>query len=206
MKKSFFGMAAAAVILLGVTACGNKSDNAADTDKTQETAQPQANETETTDVMPVDEATMQVKLDSMAMQEVVPEPATEAAPAPEAAPAKETKQTKGDGYKTTASGLKYKVLRAGKGKSPKATDVVLVNYEGKLTDGTVFDSSYQRGEPISFPLNRVIAGWTEGVQLMQEGAEYEFYIPYQLAYGERGGGPIPPKADLIFRVELIEVQ
>lgn len=120
--------------------------------------------------------------------------------------AKEAK-TSADGYTTTASGLKYKVIRKGNGRSPKATDVVLVNYEGKLLDGTVFDSSYKRGEPIEFPLNRVIPGWTEGVQLMQEGAEYEFIIPYQLAYGAEGMPPsIPPKADLIFKVELIQVK
>lgn len=110
-------------------------------------------------------------------------------------------------YTVTASGLKYKVLKEGTGKSPKATDIVEVNYEGKLIDGTVFDSSYARGQSATFPLNQVIAGWTEGVQLMKEGAVYEFYIPYQLAYGERGaGGMIPPKSDLIFKVELIKVQ
>lgn len=111
-------------------------------------------------------------------------------------------------YTTTASGLKYKVLKEGTGKQPKATDNVTVHYEGKLLDGTIFDSSYQRGEPTTFPLNRVIPGWTEGVQLMKEGAVYEFYIPYQLAYGEMGtpGGPIGPKADLIFKVELIKVE
>ena len=83
-----------------------------------------------------------------------------------------------------------------------------VNYAGQLTDldATEFDSSYQRGEPISFPLNGVIKGWTEGLQLMKEGAVYEFYIPADLAYGEQGGGPVPPNAPLIFQVELIEVQ
>lgn len=110
-----------------------------------------------------------------------------------------------DGYITTASGLKYKVLKEGTGKQPEATDFVLVDYEGRLLDGTVFDSSYKRGEPISFPLNGVIPGWTEGLQLMKEGAKYEFYIPYNLAYGERGSGPIPPKSDLIFVVELHQV-
>lgn len=110
-------------------------------------------------------------------------------------------------YAQTPSGLKYVILRAGTGAHPSATDVVTVNYAGRLTDmeGTEFDSSYKRGEPTSFPLNRVIAGWTEGLQLMQPGAVYEFYIPADLAYGERGGGPIPPNAPLLFKVELISI-
>lgn len=114
---------------------------------------------------------------------------------------------KKEGVKTTASGLQYKVLREGSGKQPKATDTVEVNYEGKLIDGTVFDSSYKRGESISFPLNQVIPGWTEGVQLMKEGAKYQFYIPSKLAYGSRGaGGAIGPDETLIFDVELIKVK
>ena len=112
------------------------------------------------------------------------------------------------GIVTTASGLQYEVLTKGTGtKSPSATDVVEVNYEGKLLDGKIFDSSYQRGESISFPLNRVIAGWTEGVQLMTEGAKYRFYIPSNLAYGERGAGrDIGANATLIFDVELIKIK
>ncbi len=112
------------------------------------------------------------------------------------------------GIVTTASGLQYEVLTKGTGtKSPSATDLVEVNYEGKLLDGKIFDSSYQRGESISFPLNRVIAGWTEGVQLMTEGAKYRFYIPSDLAYGTRGAGrDIPPNAALIFDVELIKIK
>ncbi len=112
-----------------------------------------------------------------------------------------------DGFKTTASGLRYKVETEGTGATPKATDNVLVHYTGKLLDGTVFDSSVERGEPISFPLNRVIAGWTEGLQLMKEGGTTVFYIPANLAYGEQGtpGGPIPPNAPLIFEVQLIKV-
>lgn len=112
-----------------------------------------------------------------------------------------------DKYVQTASGLKYVILQEGTGATPKATDVVTVNYAGRLTDmeGTEFDSSYKRGEPTSFPLNRVIPGWTEGLQLMKVGSVYEFYIPADLAYGERGGGPIPPNAPLLFKVQLISI-
>lgn len=107
---------------------------------------------------------------------------------------------------TTESGLKYEILTAGSGASPTADDSVTVHYEGTLMDGTKFDSSYDRGETITFPLNRVIKGWTEGVQLMKEGAKYKFTIPSELAYGEEGGGPIPPNSDLIFIVELFKVE
>ena len=113
---------------------------------------------------------------------------------------------KKEGVVTLPSGLQYQVLREGNGKKPKATDQVRCHYEGTLINGTVFDSSYKRGEPAVFGLNQVISGWTEGVQLMQEGAKYRFFIPYNLAYGERGAGQqIPPFAALIFDVELIEV-
>jgi FKBP-type peptidyl-prolyl cis-trans isomerase FkpA len=114
---------------------------------------------------------------------------------------------KKEGVKTTPSGLQYIVLKEGSGKSPKATDVVLVHYAGTLLNGKEFDSSYKRGEPISFPLNQVIPGWTEGVQLMKEGAKYKFFIPSNLAYGPRGaGGLIGPDETLIFEVELLKVQ
>lgn len=112
-----------------------------------------------------------------------------------------------EGVKTTETGLQYKVITAGKGAKPAATDKVLVHYEGRLLDGTVFDSSYKRGEPISFPLNQVIPGWTEGVQLMSPGSKYQFYIPQDLAYGPQGSPPtIEGGATLIFDVELLEIQ
>lgn len=115
---------------------------------------------------------------------------------------------KKEGVKVTASGLQYKVLKSGKGtKSPKATDTVKVHYHGTLIDGSVFDSSVDRGEPISFPLNGVIPGWTEGVQLMKEGDKFQFTIPSKLAYGERGaGGKIGPNSTLVFDVELIAIE
>ncbi len=110
------------------------------------------------------------------------------------------------GVMVLPSGLQYEVLREGTGRKPKATDSVKCHYEGTLVDGTVFDSSRRRGEPAVFPLNGVIRGWTEGLQLMQEGAVYRFFIPYNLAYGENGAGAsIPPYAALVFEVELIEV-
>ena len=114
---------------------------------------------------------------------------------------------KKEGVTTTASGLQYKVLKEGNGRKPKATDSVKCHYEGFLIDGTLFDSSVQRGEPATFGLQQVIAGWTEGLQLMQEGAKYRFFIPYILGYGESGAGQtIPPFATLIFDVELLEVK
>ncbi len=110
------------------------------------------------------------------------------------------------GVIVTKSGLQYEVLQEGTGKSPKATDTVRCHYEGRLLDGTVFDSSYKRSQPADFGLGQVIPGWTEGVQLMKEGAKYRFTIPYLLAYGEQGAGAsIPPFSTLVFDVELIKV-
>src|SRR5262245_26407335 len=111
-------------------------------------------------------------------------------------------------WQTTASGLKYQVMKHGTGTtSPKATDTVKVHYHGTLLDGTVFDSSVQRGEPISFPLTRVIPGWTEGLQLMKVGDKFKFEIPPNLAYGPNSPSPkIPPNSTLVFEVELIEIQ
>ena len=114
---------------------------------------------------------------------------------------------KREGVKVTDSGLQYEVLEATIGQKPKATDKVRVHYEGTLIDGTVFDSSYKRGESITFGLNQVIKGWTEGLQLMSIGSKYKLYLPYQLAYGERGAGAnIPPYAALIFTVELLGIE
>lgn len=112
-----------------------------------------------------------------------------------------------EGVITTASGLQYQVITEGTGASPNATSNVTVHYEGTTIDGKVFDSSYKRGEPITFGLNRVIAGWTEGLQLMKEGGKARLFIPSNLAYGERHAGPsIGPNSTLIFDVELIKVQ
>jgi len=112
---------------------------------------------------------------------------------------------KKEGVKVTASGLQYKVIKKGNGPKPKLTDKVKVNYRGTLLDGTEFDSSYKRGKPAEFPLNGVIKGWTEGLQLMPVGSKYEFYIPADLAYGARGPQTIGPNQTLIFEVELLEI-
>ncbi|MDQ7089236.1 MAG: FKBP-type peptidyl-prolyl cis-trans isomerase [Methylococcales bacterium] len=113
---------------------------------------------------------------------------------------------KKEGIITTESGLQYEILTEGTGGSPAASNQVTVHYLGTTLDGNEFDSSYGRGSPATFPLNRVIAGWTEGLQLMKEGAKYRFFIPSDLAYGERGAGAnIPANAALIFEVELIKV-
>lgn len=113
---------------------------------------------------------------------------------------------KREGVVTMASGLQYEVITEGVGRTPVATDVVRVHYEGKLIDGRIFDSSYKRNAPATFGLNQVIAGWTEGLQLMSEGAKYRLYLPYDLAYGRMGAGMlIQPYAALIFEVELLQV-
>ncbi|GHV96142.1 peptidyl-prolyl cis-trans isomerase [Spirochaetia bacterium] len=109
------------------------------------------------------------------------------------------------GVRTTLSGLQYEVLVEGDGEKPAADSVVRVHYEGSLVDGTVFDSSYARGESAEIPLDMVIPGWTEGIQLMSVGSKYRFYIPSGLAYGPQGAGPIPPYSPLIFTVELLEM-
>lgn len=129
---------------------------------------------------------------------------------------KETNKAAGEAYlaanaknkefKVTSSGLQYRVLTQGTGALPTDTSKVEVNYEGKLIDGTVFDSSYKRGKTMTFGLDRIIAGWKEGLKLMPEGSTYEFVIPYDLAYGERGNQGIPPYSTLIFKVELVKIK
>ena len=115
--------------------------------------------------------------------------------------------SKKEGVVTTPSGLQYRVITEGTGKQPSANSTVTVHYRGKLLDGTEFDSSYKRGEPATFPLSGVIAGWTEALQLMKVGSKYELFVPANLAYGERGSrGAIPPNATLIFEVELLAVK
>jgi len=111
-----------------------------------------------------------------------------------------------EGVQTTASGLQYKIITAGNGVKPKATDTVKVHYTGKLLDGKVFDSSVQRGEPVEFPVSGVIPGWVEALQLMPQGSKWEVYIPSDLAYGPTGNQAIPPSSTLIFEVELLEVK
>lgn len=186
MKKLISAMAITAVMALA--ACSGNKTAEQNAQPQEEPAEAPAEVTEE-EVVVVDEEAVPAE----AVEEAAPAAATEAKPA-------------GDGYTTTASGLKYKVLRQGNGIKPKANDLVTVHYEGRLPNGQVFDSSYQRGETIQFGLNQVIAGWTEGLQLMPVGSKYQFYIPSNLAYGERGaGGIIGPNQDLIFDVELISV-
>lgn len=118
-----------------------------------------------------------------------------------------TENKKKEGIKTTASGLQYKIIKEGSGKKPKSTDTVTAHYRGTTIDGTEFDSSYKRGEPTSFPVNEVIPGWTEALELMPVGSKWQIFIPSNLAYGERGAGPqIGPNATLLFEVELLSIK
>lgn len=182
-------MAASAVILSGMCACGDNSKSDKETNAKELKENHDAEKGATADAQSEPQVINGSENATSAVAAVKPE------------------ITGKDYDHTTASGLKYKVIKQGTGKSPKATDVVTVNYEGQLLNGNVFDSSYQRGVPAQFPLNQVIAGWTEGLQLMNEGAIYEFYIPSNLAYGDREiPNVLPANSDLIFLVELIKVQ
>jgi len=113
---------------------------------------------------------------------------------------------KKEGVKTLPSGLQYKVLAEGSGKTPKAADNVTVNYKGTFINGAEFDSSYKRGKPATFQVDKVVKGWTEALQMMKEGSRWQLFIPPELGYGDRGGGPVPPNSTLIFEVELISVK
>lgn len=184
MKKIFLGIMACSALMIGMSACGNKAE---------------ANQ----DVQ--DTAAEVVEEEALALPDSVYEDVALAAVLDQLTADNDTVKRPTQIY-VTPSGLKFRVVKEGTGKAPKAYNVVDVNYEGKLTDGKTFDSSYERGQSIQFPLQNVIPGWTEGLQYMKEGGVYEFYIPSQLAYGERGAGAdIAPNSDLLFKVELIKV-
>lgn len=195
-KNLIYTCAALAVAGLAVSSCSKDkaaSDTAAeDTLELTETTT-DGDKIEMTEIKATENADGSVEIDNTLPEEVV---------TPDA-----SKNASADGYVTTPSGLKYKVVKKGSGAHPTATSTVSVKYTGKLQNGTVFDSTDKSGgKPVSFPLNRVIPGWTEGLQLMQPGAVYEFVIPSNLAYGPQGvPGAIPPNATLIFDVELISV-
>ena len=151
-------------------------------------------------------ASQEFAAEQQAKQQQAAMPMNEAVPTNSADAEFLVENAKKPDVKTTASGLQYIMHKEGTGKQPAATNVVKVHYEGKLVNGEVFDSSFARNEPIEFPLNQVIAGWTEGLQLMKEGGEATFFIPANLGYGAQGQGPIPPNSTLIFKVQLIEVK
>ncbi len=188
---------AIAAVSLGLVACGNDENQTADTAMEEEHA---------ADAMDHASDAMNDSIDDAAemMETGMGEPMVDSFEAQQAAFLAEYAAR--EGTLATSSGLLYQVTRAGEGNSPGPRDIVEVHYEGRLVDGTIFDSSYQRDETIEFPLDRVIPGWTEGLQYMTPGAEHELVIPPELGYGSRGAGEvIPPDAVLVFRVELFNV-
>lgn len=170
-------MSALAAVLFGFVACDNTKSKS-DDNENEEISQPQT----------------QKEFEEMVISFMNKLTPTEGVP------------NRTDSLNLMPSGLVYRVIKEGTGKAPSYENTVTVNYEGRLIDGKVFDSSYERGEPTSFPLSQVIPGWTEGLQYMNEGGIYEFYIPYNLAYGEQAQPNLPAKSDLLFKVELLKVE
>ncbi len=189
---------------LFLSSCGEAPPNEADVDSVPaETAEP-ALEHETVDL---DDGETHSDAEESIVETHVPEPALDhEALEPEDNDTPNESELRVGAMETTESGLKYEVLELGEGTKPTLADTVTVHYRGELLDGTVFDSSYDRGQPTSFPLSRVVAGWKEGIQLMPIGSKYRFEIPPDLGYGARGAGPIPPNSTLIFYVELLGIQ
>lgn len=181
MNKTAIRMVTAAIVLFSISACANKHESAS-------------------------QAMGDTSVETIA-ETAVEDSATDSSKEAEAAATQESALiADADGYFTTPSGLKYRVIEEGNGPVPSRSSKVRVRYEGKLTDGRVFENTFSTPDAPLFPLANLIPGWIEGLQMMKEGSTYEFYIPSNLGYGDRQAGPIPPNSDLIFKIELIEVQ